>query len=246
MKIKADLHIHSCLSPCGSLEMSPRSIAGRAKELGLDLICLTDHNSALNSPAMAKACAAAGIHCLFGLEATTREEVHTLCYFATVPEALKLSELIDVKLPDLKNDPEIFGDQAIVDENDNVLGQYEKILGNAADIGLEELRDLVLELGGLFVPAHINRARNSLISQLGFVLPGERYSAVEVHKSIYLRGAEQPDTLDYPVISNSDAHYLTDIGLVYNEIDLKDFSLDALREALEQKAVTVRTAAKLP
>jgi len=240
VKIKADLHIHSCLSPCGSLDMSPRAIAGKAKNLGLDLICLTDHNSALNSEAMAKACSVAGIHCLFGIEVTTREEVHALCYFNDLATLMDLNKYIEEKLPDQKNIIDIFGDQAIVDENDNVIGQYEKILGNAADIGLEDLRDMVLGMGGLFVPAHVDRPRNSLISQLGLLLPGENYSAVEIHKSVYLRGTESPNTYDYSVISNSDAHYLEDIGCVYNEIEMTDFSLNSLREALEQKRVVVK------
>jgi PHP family Zn ribbon phosphoesterase len=240
VKIKADLHIHSCLSPCGDLEMSPRAIAARAKELSLDLICVTDHNTALNNPSAARACAAAGVRCLYGMEINTREEVHTLCYFDELEKAMELDKFIAPRLPDIKNDPEIFGDQVIVDENDIILGQHEKILSSAADLGLEELRDKVLAAGGLFVPAHINRPRNSLISQLGLLLPDEKYSAVELHKSVYLCGAARPETFDYPVISNSDAHYLNDIGLVYNEIELEDFSLSALRSALEQKSVAVK------
>jgi PHP family Zn ribbon phosphoesterase len=243
VKIKADLHMHSCLSPCGDLDMSPGAIALRARELGLDLICVTDHNTALNSRYAARACQNAGLRCLYGIEIMTQEEVHVLCYFDDLPRIMELDRFVAAHLPDTKNDIAIFGDQAIVDEQDNVLGQYEKILGNAVAVSLERLRDLVLELGGLFVPAHVNRPRNSLISQLGFILPGEKYSAVEVHKSVYLRGAAMPDTQGYPVLSNSDAHYLEDIGLVYNEIEAEDFSLAALKEALEKKAVVVKTRA---
>lgn len=245
MKIKADLHIHSCLSPCGSLEMSPRAIAERAKAIGLDLICVTDHNSALNSQPVARACAAVGLHCLFGMEVNTREEVHALCYFETISDVMKLNRFIEKKLPEQKNEPEIFGDQAIVDEQDNVLGQYPKILSSAVGAGLEELRDLVLDIGGLFVPAHINRMRNSVISQLGLLLPGEKYSAVEIHKSVYLRGAAVPEIYDYPALSNSDAHYLSDIGCVYNEIETADFSWQALREALEKKAIVIKKSDKI-
>jgi PHP family Zn ribbon phosphoesterase len=241
VKIKADLHIHSCLSPCGDLEMSPRAIAARAKLLGLDLICITDHNSALNSSSAARACASAGVRCLFGMEVNTREEVHALAYFDGLEQVKELDKFIDQRLPDLKNNPELFGDQAIADENDIVLGQHEKILSSAANVGLEELRDRVLAMGGLFVPAHIDRPRNSIISQLGLLLPDEKYSAVEVHKSVYLRGLKRPETFAYPVVSNSDAHYLSDIGIVYNEIELADFSLSALRAALEKKAVIVKT-----
>ena len=56
MKISYDLHLHSCLSPCADDDMTPYNIAGMAMLLGLQLLALTDHNSAKNCPAFFSAC----------------------------------------------------------------------------------------------------------------------------------------------------------------------------------------------
>ncbi|MFP4374545.1 MAG: PHP domain-containing protein [Spirochaetaceae bacterium] len=204
---RADCHIHSCLSPCGDLENSPAAIVRRAVDLGLDLIALTDHNSALNCPTFAEVAERAGIAALYGIEATTREEVHVLCLFETVEGALELGETLYAALPDIPIVPERFGDQVYVDARDMILGEVEKHLIYAADYSLDEIRDMVLTAGGLFIPAHIDRPANSIYSQLGFLPEGD-YSAVEV-----TRWPSPVDTRGHAVISDSDAHFLDGIGM---------------------------------
>ena len=218
MVLKCDFHIHSCLSPCGSLDMSPSEIARIASVKGLDVIALTDHNSALNSSAFEKCCQKVGIIALFGIEVTTSEEFHSLCLFQTAAQAINFGQDLYEHLRSRSNIPDKFGDQVFVDENENILGKVDKYLtGGALDYSSDELLKLVHSINGLFIPAHIDRAAFSIRSQLGF-LPPDPYDAVEI--------TTYPPILNtgtLPLISNSDAHYPEDIGkkFFYLETDSK-------------------------
>jgi hypothetical protein len=195
-----DLHNHSCLSPCACLEQSPRALAERAAARGIGLLALTDHNSALNCPAFAVVCRERGILPLFGLEACTREEVHVLCLFADLEAALDFGEWAYGRLPHIPNDPERLGDQVRVDADETVLGMVERYLGNALDLGLDDLGGPVQARGGLVIPAHIDRPMHSMTSQLGFVAQGP-WAALEC-----LRIPPGFPTGPYPLITSSDAH----------------------------------------
>ncbi|TVQ38757.1 MAG: PHP domain-containing protein [Spirochaetaceae bacterium] len=228
---RADLHLHSCLSPCGDLECSPSAIAVTAKQRGLDLVALADHNSALNCPAFAEACRREGVAALYGIEATSREEVHLLCLFATVEQALDAGELFYRALADVQNIPAKLGDQVYVDVDENILGAVEKHLVGALDYSVDEICEAVNSRGGLFIPAHIDRSVNSMGSQLGF-LPHAPYAAVEVTRSPC-----PLDTHDYTRICNSDAHFLDDIAMRWFAYEAETVSFAALRDALAAKRV---------
>ncbi len=202
----ADLHNHSCLSPCGSLDLSPRVLVERAAQRGIELLALTDHNTVANSPAFAKLCARYGIIPLFGMEATTREEVHVLCLFDTLEKALSYGERIYELLPPFPNDPERMGDQVIVNDHDEIEGEIDVYLGSALDLGLDEIGPLAEAYGGLVIPAHVDRPAFSMTSQLGFVSPGP-WAALEC-----VRLPPSVDTLGYPLITGSDAHYPEHVG----------------------------------
>jgi 3',5'-nucleoside bisphosphate phosphatase len=204
--ITADLHNHSCLSPCGDLESSPLSIVRTAASRGITLMALTDHNSAGNCPAFAEACRREGLMALFGTETTSREEVHILSLFADVEAALEWGSWVYQRLPDFRHDPEKFGDQVIVDVDENILAFEERYLVPAADVSLEEIVDETLNRGGLVIPAHIDRSANSIYSQLGF-LPRLPFSALEI-----TRRPVRDDAAGYTLICDSDAHFLNDIG----------------------------------
>jgi hypothetical protein len=234
---RADLHLHSCLSPCGDLDASPRAIAERAASLGLDLIALTDHNSALNCPTFAETTKQAGITALFGLEATTREEVHVLCLFPTPEAALEMGETVYASLPEIPLIPERYGDQVYVDSEDMILGEVEKHLIYACDYSMEELLEMVHASGGLFIPAHIDRAVNSVYSQLGF-LPEGPYDAVEVTK-----WPSPVDTLGTPVVSGSDAHFTSDIGIRGFTFESDAPTFYGLKAALAHGSITSSLAA---
>jgi len=235
MIVKADFHIHSCLSPCGSLEMSPRSIVERATARGLNLVAISDHNSALNCPTLAKICAAEKMHCFFGIEVSTIEEVHCLCLFDRLDKVLELDEIVYSHLPDIKNVPEKFGDQVVVNEHDEIIKTVDKFLGSSVLISMSELNQKVHALGGLFIPSHINRSIFSLITQLGFVPLAEPFDAVEIYHASFLQGRPKIPDISYPMVSNSDAHYLDQIGKIWNEFDLQEITLAAVAQAIAER-----------
>ncbi len=204
--IRADIHNHSCLSPCGDLSASPVRIVERAAERGIQLMALTDHNSARNCPAFAEACRRSGVMALFGTETTSMEEVHILSIFATVEEALSWGEWIYDRLPDYRHDPEKFGDQVVVDVDETILDFEERYLVPAIEASLEEIAAETIRRNGLIIPAHIDRSANSMYSQLGF-LPDIRFSALEI-----TRRPVPMDTIGHTLICDSDAHFLDDVG----------------------------------
>lgn len=205
-RIRADLHNHSCLSPCGDLSASPIKIAERAAAVGTHLIALTDHNSARNCPAFAEACARHDLIPLFGTETTTQEEVHLLSIFATVEEAEDWGAWVYERLPDFKHDPEKFGDQVVVDVDETILDFEERYLIPGIDASIDEIATETIRRGGLAIPAHIDRSANSVLSQLGF-LPDTPFHALEI-----TRRPVPIDTKGYTLICDSDAHFLDDIG----------------------------------
>ena len=156
--------------------MVPSVLAIDALDAGIDILALTDHNSARNLPAFAEACEIVGITGVYGLEVTTIEEVHVLALFEHLQDALEFGELIEFLLPDIHNVPQLFGDQLIVDLTGEVVAELEKSLFGAADISFENIIEEVLARDGLAIPAHIDRPSNSVYSNLGF-LPELRYSA---------------------------------------------------------------------
>lgn len=201
-----DLHNHSCLSPCGDLDMSPTAMAAQARRLGIDILALTDHNSAKNCPAFAEACKKEGISPIFGLELNSREEAHCLALFTGLDQALELDKQIYPYLPNIKNDVDRLGYQLIVDLNEDIIDQEEKALLSALNLSIEDLCAMTNELGGYFVPAHIDRSMFSLLTQLGFV-PDLPFAALEITKEETLNLCGK-----YPAQCSSDAHYLHDMG----------------------------------
>jgi 3',5'-nucleoside bisphosphate phosphatase len=233
MFVTCDFHNHSCLSPCGSLEQSPAVLARIAAERGLGLVALTDHNSALNTPAFAVCAEREGIAALYGMEAASAEEVHVLCLFATPEDALDFGEFLLENLPRLRYDPERFGDQVVVDADENILEMPEMYFGAALELGFDDLCAEAHSWGALVIPAHIDRPLFGVINQLGF-LPEGPYAAVEAVRPL-APGAGR----GYTVVTGSDAHHPEHIARRPFALDLPDdwrhggtVNLDALRAAL--------------
>ncbi len=214
MRIRADLHIHSALSPCAALEMSPAAIVARAREAGLDLIAVTDHNSVENGFAARALGEKAGVAVLLGMEAQTREDVHVLCLFDDRRQAERFHERVYDRLPDQANDPDFFGDQVVVDEEDNIVRHETKLLLNALDLSLPELLELVSGHGGLAVPAHVESPPYGLLVNLGLVPAELRAAPLEVGRGSPLALAleHHPGLAGHALLRNSDAHFLRDIG----------------------------------
>jgi PHP family Zn ribbon phosphoesterase len=255
MPLLADFHNHSCLSPCGSLDLSPRVIAETAAAKGVKVLALTDHNTSRNCPAFSVHCRRLGIIPLFGLEATTQEEVHMLCLFTGLDAAVDFGNYIYSIITPFPNDPEKTGDQVYVDAGDNIEGELEYFLPSAADISVDGLEPAASGYGGIVIPAHVDRPAFSMHSQLGAVTRGP-WTAVECTRippaivSLTQTGAPAPpvplDTLGYPLVTGSDAHYIEHIGRRPFELDITidellpggpagDADMNALKKALAKR-----------
>ena len=208
-----DLHIHSCLSPCGDDDMTPANIVGMAAVKGLDVIALTDHNSCRNCPAAMYHGEKYGVTVIPGMELTTQEEVHVICLFPTLDDALRFDALIYEKLLPFPNREDIFGKQQIMDERDEVTGTVKNLLINATSISFDDVFPLVGSFQGIAYPAHVDKASTSLLSNLGFVPPGSTFTCAEFHdfKNLHRIRREHPYFENCNVICCSDAHYLQDI-----------------------------------
>ena len=233
--MKFDLHIHSCLSPCANLEMSPSEIVARAKAAGMDGIALTDHQSARNTPAIAECARRAGLACLFGLEVCTAEEVHTLAIFDTVEQALAMTDWVYAAMPKRVNDPETFGDQPVVTWDDDIVELEWRILAMGCRKTIAETSAQCHALGGLYIAAHIDR---SAYSQLGALPEGDIFDAVELSRTadetIWL-----PKAGGLAVTRSSDAHNLDDVARVWTEAPLETFSVAALKDVFTRRATAI-------
>jgi predicted metal-dependent phosphoesterase TrpH len=208
-----DLHIHSTLSPCGSLEMSPYKIVEKAVEVGLHVIAITDHNMTENSFYVREAAIKSGLIVLCGMELQTREEIHLITVFDDFEVAHDLQQKIYRLLPDVKNDPEYFGDQVVVSTEDEILHSEERLLLNSVEISIEDAVDWVKSHGGLAIAAHIDSPTYSIISQLGFVPENIPFDALEVRNIEKAKGLMSHIILkNVPFVTFSDAHYLADVG----------------------------------
>ncbi len=235
MKLKYDLHLHSCLSPCGDDEMTPYNLANMAKICGCDIIALTDHNSCLNCQSTMRAGEEIGLTVVPGMELCTSEEIHCVCLFPELKNALDFSDYVKAKIPPVKNKEKIFGRQLIADEKDGIKGSFDLLLTTAAFISIEEVPKLISDFGGVWYPAHIDRHSYSIVSALGEFPKETITSAYE----LTYKGDCEVFKEKYPILRNknlirsSDAHYLEKIMTEKEEIDLSENTAKALIEKLK-------------
>lgn len=209
-----DLHIHSGLSPCGENDMTPNNILNMALLKELDLIALTDHNSCKNCPALFEVARDSGLTVLAGMELTTAEEIHVVCLFATLENAMRFDAYVAARLGAVENVPAIFGDQLVLDAADEIVGRERKLLVNATTIEISDAPALVREFGGFCYPAHIDRASYSVLANLGFIPPECGFRTVEVYKpdAFFADGAHADIKAAYTIVTSSDAHTLENIA----------------------------------
>lgn len=231
---KADLHIHTLLSPCGSLEMSPRAIVSKALSMNLQIIGITDHNTTLQSVLVKEIASRSGLFVICGAEVTSREEVHCLCYFADDKSLILFQEYINLHLPFVRNNPDYFGHQVMVDENEDIVYQEEKLLINALSQSINEIESFVHSLNGIFIPAHVDKSKNSIYSQLGFFPSDLKVDAVEMSKKGVMENfaSKHNELSDFTLISSSDAHFIEDIGTAYSVFNMENLTFDEWRWAL--------------
>ncbi|HHV96480.1 MAG TPA: PHP domain-containing protein [Clostridiaceae bacterium] len=234
MKYYVDLHIHSALSPCADDDMTPNNIVNMAMLKGLDIISVTDHNSAENLEAVIKCGKKTGILVIPGMEIETREEVHVVCFFPSLNSALKMQHEVYKALPSIKNRSDIFGNQLIFDEQDNVVSSLERMLITATNITIEEVNKKVKELGGVMVPAHVDRESYSILSNLGMIPEEFKFRYLEVSRFCNIKTFLQkyPNLSHYKFIISSDAHNLGSILERESEIELEEKSVSCFIEHL--------------
>lgn len=234
MKLFYDLHLHSCLSPCGSDDMTPNNLVNMAALLGFQLIAVTDHNACANTEAAVRAGCAAGITVVPGMELCTSEEAHIVCLFPTPAAALAFEREVARRSPPVRNRPEIFGRQLVLDADDALLREEDRYLLAAADLGAAEAAERVRALGGACFPAHIDREGYSLLSSLGAIPPEPGYRAVEIS----LRGDVPSLLRDHLelqhmlLLQNSDSHDLAQMPDPQAWVDLPENSAACLLDAL--------------
>lgn len=208
--MKYDLHIHTCLSPCADRAMTPATVAGMAKLSGAELIAVADHNSAANLPAVQAACAAYGLRLLPAIEACTAEEIHLLCYLPSVEAALELGEVFRRHLPPYPYDPSVWGEQWVMDEDDNILRREERLLTGALELDIYQTAALCRSHGGIPVPAHVDKDSYSLLSVFGLWDDSLGFELAELadlsRADALIQSGRLPDGL--PLLTSSDAHAL--------------------------------------
>lgn len=233
-----DLHIHSCLSPCGDNESTPGNIVGMAVVKGLDVIALTDHNTCKNCEAAMAIGEAYGITVIPGMELTTSEEVHVLCLFYNLEDAMKFDAFIEPRILDIPNNPKAFGDQFLCNDDDEVIGSFPKLLISATDISFDKVYDCVSEYNGVMIPAHIDKNSFSLMSNLGFVPPDSKFRCFELADMSNLHRLQKENEYlkNCNVITDSDAHYFEKINEPINTLYAESNSIKDVLDSLIRKA----------
>lgn len=233
-RYRADLHVHTVLSPCGDLDMSPVNIVDTAARRRIDILGITDHNSTKHGELIKRLAAKEGIFVLCGAEVTTREEIHCLAFFENNDILKEFQEYLDRHMGNVMNQPEIFGYQVVVDEGERIIEEIDRLLISALDESLDDVEKKVHSLGGIFIPAHIDRQSYSLFSQLGFVPPGLKADALEI--SGWTCTAEIlkrfPGLESYSFIGSSDAHHPSQIGSRTSLFEMKTRSFTEIKMAL--------------
>jgi hypothetical protein len=229
-----DLHIHTCLSPCGDNEMTPPNIANMAYVKGLDLIAVTDHNSAKNARAVMNAARDLPLTVLPGAEVTTAEEIHVVCLFPDADSAEAFDRELETHMPHIPNRPDYFGDQLLMDENETVTGSFPWLLPNALDLSIDAVPALCEKYGGVCFPAHIDRPANGILAVFGLLPETPFFPTLEVHdpEKFFADPANAYCRDGHGILSSSDAHRLADMAEREHFLELPAADFASLKAAI--------------
>lgn len=234
-EFRADLHIHTCLSPCAELDLSPQAIVEEAQKKKIEIIAITDHNTVQNVPPVIAWGEKRGITVIPGMEVQTREEVHLLTLFGEYSRAAIWNEEVYHHLPKVANDPRLFGEQPVVDAEGHILKFEERLLLNSLNLSVEEVKKRVEELGGLVIPAHFDKESYSIISQLGLIPEDLGWEALELTRRNAFFSPQKWEGLKIARLISSDAHRLQDIGRAYTVFLIREATLAEIRLALHDR-----------
>jgi PHP family Zn ribbon phosphoesterase len=235
LNVAYDFHIHSSVSPCADNDMTPNNIVNMSILKGLDVIAITDHNSCLNVQAAFDCAKNKPLIVIPGMELETAEEIHVVCLFPNTEKAAEMQNWVYTKLPNIKNNEDIFGEQLILDENDELIGKEDRLLLTSTSITINEVFQVVnRKLGGLAIPAHIDRQANSVLSSFGILPVDIDIKCVEISdkkaEDIVLSKDNKISTMKR--IYSSDAHYLWNIHEREEFIDIDCLSIESVIKAL--------------
>lgn len=231
MKLTYDLHIHTALSPCGDNNMTPNNIVNMAQLNELDVIAITDHNTCENVEPIMQLARNSELIVIPGMEVETREEIHIVCLFSNLESAYKMQEIVYKNLPPIHNQSKIFGEQLLMNTNDDVIGKMDRLLVQATELSLNELFKWVQTLKGAFIPAHIDRPSYSIISNLGMIpsniniqtLEISRHTQYDSYKKIYP---------NYSILQSSDSHELGYIGICKQQLEVETKSIQGVLDSI--------------
>jgi 3',5'-nucleoside bisphosphate phosphatase len=231
---RTDLHIHTLLSPCGDLEMSPANIVSLAGQRGLDIIGITDHNTTKQCELVWKLAQKTNLTVFPGCEMSSREEVHCLGLFEDFDALRIFQEYLDQHLTIIPHNSALFGYQVLIDEDENILETLENYLGASLDVSIEEIEQKVHELSGIFITAHVDRPRNSLFSQLGFFPPELMVDALQISKLADEMNVREKYKIrpDITVVKFSDTHFPADLGKIYTLFEMESPTFSEIKMAL--------------
>ena len=235
MKYYYDLHLHSCLSPCGDMDMTPNNIVNMAKLLGLDVIALTDHNTSRNCEAAMAVGREIGLLVIPGMELTTSEDIHAVCLFPDLEKALAWSDYVDAHRIKIKNRADIYGEQIIMNELDEPIEEIGHLLLPATEISIMNAYAKVKEFDGICYPAHIDRDSLSILSALGEIDESCGFKTAELAELSKLDGLKKRhpilDTLH--IITCSDAHYLENMRGAEHTLELEELTAECVLAKLD-------------
>lgn len=231
MELKYDFHIHTALSPCADRSMTPNNIVNMALLNELDVIAITDHNSCENVEAVMEVAKDLGILVIPGIEIETKEEIHIICLFPNIQKAKVVQEIVYSKLPNIKNNNKYFGEQILLNSEDDIVGSIDRLLTGAVNLSINELFDLIQEQKGAFMPAHIDRPSYSLISNLGMIPANLNLSSLEISRHVSYEDYKKR-YLEYNLFQSSDSHDLGYIGTCNRVIEVQERTIKAILEKI--------------
>ncbi len=234
MNVYYDFHIHSCLSPCSDEDMTPNNIVNMSLLKGLNVIAVTDHNTMKNCPSVMSIAENTNLLVIPGMEIQTREDVHIIALFPSIRTCVEMEDILDDHRLMLPHKPEKFGQQLIMNSEDEIIGEYPVTLMASVDIGIDQLIEMVYDKGGVVFPAHINKPANSVLSNLGFIPKEWPIAAVEIFRANENADIVTTYAANYKVLKNSDAHYLHDISEAENSIEIPELTIEEIIKYLRE------------
>jgi DNA polymerase III alpha subunit (gram-positive type) len=216
MKYYYDLHIHSVLSPCADVLMTPQNIFNMAMLKELDIISITDHNSLKQIPLCMEIAKSYDMLFIPGVEVTVKEGIDILLYFKHFKDAMDFDCYLEKFLEKKKVDLTIYNEQCICDINDECIDTYPYLLAQTTKLSIKELITYLAHIDHVMIYAHVDR----YIEKVKPLIEKYELNGISYYKKKIFTKKN--------LLHHSDAHQITDIleRNKENEITLDTCTLD--------------------